>query len=79
MEFRLSLDQAAPGLDDLRDACLAEDPSAMLDIAPEGDAVRIATQLDAATLVSVLAQSGWPLAPGQLRQLPSVCCGGCSG
>lgn len=79
MEFSVHLDDAAPPLATVHAACVDADPSALVDISPEGGAVRIATMLDQATLAAVLARSGWALGAGQLKQLPSVCCGGCSG
>ena len=28
---------------------------------------------------ALIAQAGYPVDPTQVRQLPSICCGGCSG
>lgn len=60
----------------------AVDP-AVIDIDPAGPALRVATStstsIDANELVALLAQAGCPVAPHQVVQLPSICCGGCSG
>lgn len=61
------------------DAVAAVDPSALADIDPLGQVLRVATCVDAALLAELINQAGFPLALAQVTQLPSICCGGCSG
>jgi hypothetical protein len=44
-----------------------------------GLVLRVSASATAADLVEVLRQVGWPVAPEQVVQLPSICCGGCGG
>ena len=44
-----------------------------------GTTIRMATVLTRAELLACLEAAGLPPDPERLRQLPSVCCGGCSG
>ena len=57
----------------------ALDPAAMLDLDAGGRTIRMATVLTRDELLSCLRSAGLPAAASRLRQLPSVCCGGCSG
>lgn len=61
------------------DAVAAEDPAALVDIDLAGHMLRVATCLDAALLAGLISRAGFPLAVTQVTQLPSICCGGCSG
>jgi hypothetical protein len=79
MEFHISLRGATPALEAIDDVLRREDPSALVDIDPDGSVMRLATSLDAVQLVSLVQQAGWPITADQVRQLPSICCGGCSG
>jgi hypothetical protein len=79
MEFHVRLDGASPDLDALGDAVRGLDPAAMLDVDAEGQVVRVAGALQASELVRLLGEAGWPVTRAQVRQLPSICCGGCSG
>jgi hypothetical protein len=79
MEFHIELSGPAPDLGAVEDAILAVDPSALVDIAPASPTLRIATSVDARQLVVLLGQAGYSVAPQQVTQLPSICCGGCSG
>lgn len=79
MEFIVHVADVVPDLDTVRVACLAADPTVLVDIDPRDGALRIATQLDAGSIASALADAQLVLEPGQLEQVPSVCCGGCSG
>ena len=59
-------------------AALAAIEGAIFDIDPDGT-LRVAAALDAGELAGVLSGAGLVLAPGDIHQLPSICCGGCSG
>ena len=78
MEFHIELSGPAPDLGAVEDALLAVDPSALVDIDPASPTLRIATSVDAQQLVILLGHAGYPVAPRQVTQLPSICCGGCS-
>ncbi len=81
MEFHIKLIGPAAGLDleAIAHAVGTVDPSALVDIDPSGRILRVATSIDAAELAALMAQAGYPVAPDQVTQLPSICCGGCSG
>lgn len=79
MEFHISMIVPTAGLEAIEQAIGAVDPAVVIDIDPAGPTLRVATSIDANELVALLAQAGCPVAPHQVVQLPSICCGGCSG
>ncbi|HVI59949.1 MAG TPA: hypothetical protein VM619_13900 [Luteimonas sp.] len=79
MEFHVRLDGASPDLGALGDSLREVDPSALLDVDPAGQVVRVAAALQSGELVRLFGDAGWPVSAAQVRQLPSICCGGCSG
>jgi hypothetical protein len=79
MEFHIRLDGATPDPVLIEDAIRAIDPAALVDIDPASPTLRIATSLDARQLVSLVAEAGYAVTADQVTQLPSICCGGCSG
>lgn len=79
MEFHIKMSGSISDLGAIEHAIRAEDPSALIDMDPAGPAVRIAASVDLAQLVSLLSQAGYPVARHQVVQVPSTCCGGCSG
>lgn len=79
MEFHVQLDGARPDLDVLGDVIREADPSALLDIDASGAVMRVAAAVQAQELVALLGRAGHPVTREQVRQLPSICCGGCSG
>lgn len=79
MEFHIKLSDSAADVGGIEDALLGIDPAAQVDFAAVPSTLRVATSLDARQLVDVLAQAGHPVAPGEVTQLPSTCCGGCGG
>lgn len=78
MEFHVQLN-ARPDLGRFEDAIHDLDPAAVLDVDSSGTVLRVAAAVNATELVALLAQAGHPVAAGQVRQLPAICCGGCSG
>lgn len=78
MEFHVTTNDASARLAAIEDAILDIDPAAVVDIDADG-VLRVAAALDAGGLERLLADAGVALAPGSIRQLPSICCGGCSG
>ena len=79
MEFHVSLAGGAPDLDAIGAALRDLDPAALLDVDAAGSTLRIAGALSAGEVIALLATAGCPVQPRQVRQLPSICCGGCSG
>jgi hypothetical protein len=77
MEFTVAIDIHTADLARIDEALRQVDPAALVDA--DGDALRIAGAFDIPTLLSVLGEAGCAIAPQDIRQLPSVCCGGCSG
>lgn len=78
MEFHVTAKDVGARLSEIEDAILDIDPAAVVDI--DGDGVlRVAAALDAPGLERLLGDAGLTLGPGDITQLPSICCGGCSG
>lgn len=79
MEFHVTLAGSRPDLGMIEQALQEADASAIADIDSTCALLRVATSLDAAQLLAVLRRTGMSVAIGAVRQLPSICCGGCSG
>ena len=79
MEFHIQIAGPMPDPGAIEDAIRELDPAALVDIDPAAPTLRIATSVGAQQLVALIAQAGYPVNPTQVRQLPSICCGGCSG
>lgn len=79
MEFHVKLNRPIADLAVIEDAIRELDPSAQVDIDPEGSKLRVSTWVDAPSLITVVGKAGYPIDPLQVTQLPSVCCGGCGG
>ena len=79
MEFHVKLGGTQADLRAIEAAVLAADPAALVDLEASGNVLRIAGAFTALEVNLLLGQSGHPVSPAQVEQLPSVCCGGCSG
>lgn len=79
MEFHIHLAGARPDLDAIEDTVLEADPAALVDLDVKGDTLRLAGAFTAVDVVVMMSQAGYPVSPQQVEQLPSICCGGCSG
>lgn len=79
MEFHIDLADPAASMGTIERVLLDVDPMAVVDIDSTGKVLRVSASVTAADLVELVRQSGYPLAPQQVVQLPSICCGGCSG
>jgi hypothetical protein len=79
VEFHVQLNGFRPDLDVIGDVIRGVDAAALLDIDPGGAVLRIAAAVEAQELIALLGQAGHPVNRAQVRQLPSICCGGCSG
>lgn len=79
MEFRIEITGPAPDPRVIEDTIRAIDPAALVDIDPDCQALRVATLVGTHELAGLITQAGYRVDPAQVRQLPSTCCGGCSG
>ncbi len=79
MEFHVDTTGMRPNLEMIEDAVHTLDPAAVVDLDPAGPMLRVAAAASAAELIALLGRIGYPVQAEQVRQLPSICCGGCSG
>lgn len=79
MEFHIALTDTSPRLEVVQDAMFDIDPSALVDLDMSGLVMRISSWVPVNDLVDVLQRTGWAVKQEQVVQLPSICCGGCSG
>ena len=79
MEFAFESPAAVGDASSLERAIRGLDPAALVDVDADGRTIRMATALTRAELLACLGEAGRPADSARLRQLPSVCCGGCSG
>jgi hypothetical protein len=79
MEFHIEVRDVSPDLGAINAAIGAIDPAAVADIDATGTRLRIAAMIESPELVRLLAQAGFPVTLPQVKQLPSICCGGCGG
>lgn len=79
MEFHIETRGLTPNLDAINEAIGAVDPGVMADLDTSGATLRVAAAVESAELMMLLAQAGFPVVARQVRQLPSMCCGGCGG
>ncbi len=79
MQFTVKLTGTAPDTDAIEHALREVDPSAVVDVDPTGDTLRIAANLDSETLSLLISDGGHPVALADLERVPSTCCGGCGG
>ena len=79
MEFRIDIAIHADELAPIEHAIRSIDPAAVVDVDPDGRHLRVAGSFEGAELRAILQQAGKPVSALQIVQLPSICCGGCSG
>lgn len=79
MEFHIHLAGAHPNLRAIEQTVLDTDPAALVDLDASGDTLRVAGAFTAVDVVWMMSQAGCHVSPQQVEQLPSICCGGCSG
>lgn len=79
MEFHIDTTGMHPNLGTVEDAVRTLDPAAVVDLDPARPLLRVAAVASAAELIALLGRIGYPVSAEQVRQLPSICCGGCSG
>lgn len=79
MQFAFDAPGCAADLATIERRIVDIDPAALLDLDADGRTIRISTVLTPAELLDCLDRTGLPAESRHLRQLPSTCCGGCSG
>lgn len=79
MEFHIDTAGSTPDLGAIEAAIAAVDPAVVIDLDPAGQTLRVAAALDVLELLALVRQAGYRLADEQVFQVPSTCCGGCSG
>ena len=79
MEFHIDMTGLSLDRHAIETAIHAVDPAALVDLDIAGHRLRIAAWVDAARLLLLINQAGYRVAPDRLSQIPSTCCGGCSG
>lgn len=79
MEFHITMFGAMPDVCTIAHAIHTVDPSALVDTDPAAHTIRISASIDAGQLIALMDQAGHPVGQHQVLQIPSVCCGGCSG
>lgn len=79
MEFHIEMTAPSAALGAIESVLLDVDPASVVDIDSAGKILRVSASLTAAQLLELVRKSGYALTPRQVVQLPSICCGGCSG
>ena len=79
MQLQVGMDRPIREPDAIEAAICDIDPPATVAIAPLDGWLLVASWIDASNLLVVLRGSGHAVDPWQVTQLPSVCCGSCSG
>jgi len=79
MEFQVQLLESPADADRLEEMLQAEDPAAVAEFDGRARVWWVNTTLKAPDLVALLGRAGCPTPLAQVKMLPSVCCGGCSG
>ena len=79
MEYHIRIPGPLAVFDAIDNAIRDADPSALVDVAADATTLRIATLLPRLQVAGLVSSAGHPVTPDQVRQLPSICCGGCSG
>ena len=77
MEFRIRLATATPDVAAINDVLQSVDATAYVDIDPVDHSLRVTAWLEGEDITSLLTNSGHCVR--EIRQLPSICCGGCGG
>lgn len=78
MEFTVQLADLPIDLDAVQTGLLALDPSAVADLDRRRATLRVAGEVGAADIVQLLQQTGCPVTPAHVLEVPAFCCGGCS-
>ncbi len=79
MEFHVRLDRPILDPDAIEAAFREVDAAATVAIDPLDGWLRVSSWISVGDLLDVLRGNGRAVEASQVDQLPSVCCGGCSG
>lgn len=79
MQYRIITTSPGAAVDAAEAAITAADPAALVDLDPQGGALRVSTCAGDDELVELLNGAGIAVTPLQVLRLPSECCGGCGG
>ena len=80
MEYRIELfGTALPAAESLDALLESEDAAAVSELDRAARVWRVSTALASGELLQLLARLGCRVSPADVKALPSVCCGGCSG
>lgn len=79
MEFHIALANTSPEPGVVQDALFDVDPMSVVDLDMSGLVMRISASATMTDVVDVLRRTGWSVTAEQVVQMPSICCGGCSG
>lgn len=79
MEFHIDMTGKTPDMDAIETAIHAVDPAALVDLDMASRTLRVSAWVDAAQLLLMVNQAGYAVKQDQVCQIPSTCCGGCSG
>ena len=79
MEYHIRIPGPLTVFDAIDHAIRDADPSALVDIDADARTLRIATLLPRVQVAGLVTAAGHRVSLDQVRQLPSICCGGCSG
>lgn len=79
MEFHIPVTAGCPSPQAIEDLMFDVDSTAIVDLDMSGLVLRISSYVPVKDLLGVLAQAGCSVTAEQIVQLPSICCGGCSG
>ena len=84
MEYHINIEglENPPSLEKVRDLLEEEDPACVVDASPTSSQVnqwRVSTYLSKSDLQTCLQGLDVEINPTRIVQLPSICCGGCSG
>jgi len=77
MEFHIDMTGLTPDLDVIEQAIRAVDPAALVDV--DDARLRVSAWVDAARILLLINQAGYPVEQDRVSQIASTCCGGCSG
>jgi hypothetical protein len=79
MQFRITMESAAPEAADVERAVRDADPAASIDFDTGGDRMRVSTFLSVLEMVEIVDRAGVAGARGRVVAQASECCGGCGG
>ena len=79
MELDIRISQATVDIAVIEQRLQQADPACVLDLDPANGHLRVSTCASPDEVLQALVASGHPVSAKDVTQVPSVCCGGCSG